>query len=103
MLVDLKASYVLESNRESGKGRYDILLVPKDVPAHPGIVIEFKSLDPPRGEKELADTAKAALEQIRSLSYAASLKARGVPEDRILTYGFAFKGKDVLVEGGKAC
>ena len=103
MLVDLKASYVLESNRESGKGRYDILLIPKDVPAHPGIVIEFKSLDPQRGEKELADTAKAALEQIRSLSYAASLKARGVPEDRILTYGFAFKGKDVLVEGGKAC
>ncbi len=103
MLVDLKASYVLESNRESGKGRYDILLIPKDVPAHPGIVIEFKSLDPQRGEKELADTAKAALEQIRSLSYAASLKARGVPEDRILTYGFAFKGKGVLVEGGNAC
>ncbi|MBO4295373.1 MAG: AAA family ATPase [Desulfovibrio sp.] len=103
MLVDLKASYALESNRESGKGRYDIMLIPKDASKHPGIVIEFKSLDPHRGEKELADTAKAALEQIRSLSYAASLTARGVPEDRILTFGFAFKGKDVLVEGGKAC
>ena len=57
----------------------------------------------PGAPDHLTDTAKAALEQIRSLSYAASLKARGVPEDRILTYGFAFQGKDVLVEGGKAC
>jgi hypothetical protein len=102
MLVDLKASYALESNRESGKGRYDIMLTPKDPALHPGIVIEFKSMDP-LGEKDLAGSARAALDQIRSLSYAASLTARGVPTDQILAYGFAFKGKEVLVEGGKAC
>ncbi len=102
MLVDLKASYALESNRESGKGRYDIMLTPKDPAQHPGIVIEFKSMDP-LGEKDLAGSAKAALDQIRSLSYVASLTARGVPADQILAYGFAFKGKEVLVEGGKAC
>ena len=101
LLVDLKERYVLESNRESGYGRYDVMLVPRSM-KDPGIVIEFKSITPEYGEKSLEDTVAAALEQIREKNYAAELSARGVPQDRIYAYGMAFQGKKVLVGGGRS-
>ena len=102
LLVDLKKRYALESNRESGFGRYDVMLIPLDKDKDPGIVIEFKTLNSARGEKELGDAAAAALEQIRERNYAAELLARGIPAERIHAYGIAFQGKSVLVAGGRA-
>ncbi len=99
LIVDLKKRYTIESNRESGFGRYDVMLFPlskKD----PGIVIEFKSIDYDAGEKELNDTVNAALKQIAEKHYATELVARGIPKNRIFTYGFAFRGKEVLIGGG---
>ena len=102
LLVDLKKRYALESNRESGFGRYDIMLIPLDKAADPGIIIEFKTLNSARGEKELGDAAAAALAQIREKNYAAALTVRGIPAERIYAYGIAFQDKEVLVAGGKA-
>ena len=99
LLVDLKGRFQLESNRESGWGRYDVMLIPL-TSQDPGIVIEFKALAEDEGERKLEDTARAALRQIAERQYAASLEARGVPRSRMLAYGFAFRGKDVLIAGG---
>lgn len=97
LMVELADKYVLTSNRESGFGRYDIMLEPKD----PGkmdnaIIIEFKVNNPKR-EKSLEETAKAALAQIEEKKYGEVLKARKIPEERIKKYGFAFRGKEVLI------
>ena len=99
LIVDLKERYAIESNRESGFGRYDVMLFPLNK-SDPGIVIEFKSIDYDEGENSLKDTAISALNQIEEKKYVAALEARGVPKERIFTYGFAFKGKEVLIEGG---
>ena len=99
LLVDLKGRFQLESNRESGWGRCDVMLIPLSA-QDPGIVIEFKSLAEDEGERKLEDTVRAALRQIADREYAAALEARGVPRSRLLAYGFAFKGKDVLIAGG---
>ena len=66
----------------------------------PGIVIEFKSIDYDAGEKELNDTVNAALKQIAEKHYTTELVARGIPKNRIFTYGIAFRGKEVLIGGG---
>ena len=64
-------------------------------PEDDGIILEFKVQD--RDEKELSDTVKAALQQIKEKNYEAVLTAKGVPEDKIRKYGFAFCGKEVLI------
>ena len=96
LLVDLADRYTLTSNRESGFGRYDVMLEPKDLEKDDGIIIEFKVQDKDE-EQELLDTVKAAVRQIEEKHYEAILLERGIVKDRIRKYGFAFCGKTVLI------
>ena len=100
LMVDQVDNYILNSNRESGYGRYDIMLEPIDKTneKYPGIVIEFKVINP-RKENSLEETVASALEQIEEKNYDAELIKRGVKEENIHHYGFAFKGKEVLIDG----
>ena len=98
LMVELADRYVLTSNRESGFGRYDVMLEPLDPQQDDGIVLEFKVFQPKR-EKSLEDTAAAALEQIREKKYGTALVAKGIPGEKIRNYGFAFRGKEVLIAG----
>ena len=96
LLVDKAKDYVVKSNRESGYGRYDVVMEPKDV-KNIAIIIEFKVFDARRGEKDLEDTAKNALQQIEDKRYDADLLAKGIPAERIYKYGFAFEGENCLI------
>lgn len=95
LLVDLRDRYSIQSNGESGYGRYDIMMVPKEE-KDPAIVIEFKVQDPEEEEK-LEDTVQAALRQIADRKYDAKLLSMGISEKRTRHYGFAFAGKKVLI------
>ena len=100
LIVDQTENYIITSNRESGYGRYDIMLEPIDKTneKYPGIVIEFKVINP-RKESSLEETVAVALKQIEEKNYDAELIKRGVKEENIHHYGFAFKGKEVLIDG----
>ena len=100
LMVDQVDNYILSSNRESGFGRYDIMLEPidKNNEKLPGIVIEFKVFNQKK-EDTLEETVKNALRQIKEKDYDAELIKRGVKEENIYHYGFAFKGKEVLIDG----
>ena len=95
LIVSLKDRYRIVSNRESGRGRYDIALYPKqeDLDA---FIMEFKVCDE-RTENSLEQTAENALRQIEEKNYEADLLAAGIPAARICKLGFAFQGKEVLV------
>ena len=95
LMVELSGQYIMKSNRESGFGRYDVILYPKDLQGD-GIIMEFK-VHKPKKEKNLPDTVRAALAQIEEKDYANELKLLGYTEDRIRKYGFAFRGKEVLI------
>ena len=100
LMVDQSENYIITSNRESGFGRYDIMLEPKDKKSqkYPGIVIEFKVINS-RKEKSLEETVAAALKQIENKDYDTELVKRGVKKEDIHHYGFAFEGKEVLIDG----
>ena len=98
LLVDTQDRYDLKSNRESGFGRYDVVLEPKDRTRDVAVILEFKVLSP-RKEKGLEETAQAALQQIKDRRYREELQQHGMKAECIREYGFAFEGKKVLIIG----
>jgi len=95
LIVQLKDKYYITSNRESGLGRYDVMLEPK-TEENDALIIEFKVFNEKK-EKTLEDTVEAALQQIEEKQYEAALISRGISKERIRKYGFAFEGKNVLI------
>lgn len=95
LIVELAGRYHITSNRESGFGRYDVILEPGRA-EDDAIILEFKVQDQ-EAEKELRDTVQAALNQIDEKKYASTLIQKGISGDRIRKYGFAFQGKTVLI------
>ena len=95
LMVELADRYRLVSNRESGFGRYDVMLIPR-VKESDGIILEFKIFNP-RREKSLEETVQNALDQIETKKYAQELLQQGIPEVQIRRYGVAFQGKTVLI------
>ena len=101
LIVDLSDRYIITSNRESGFGRYDVMLEPKGVRGEntPAIIMEFK-VHNPKSERDLQETVRAALIQINEKNYASAFVAKGIPKEHIREYGFAFEGKNVRIDGG---
>ena len=95
LIAELTKDYVVTSNRESGFGRYDVMIEPK-AKSCDAMILEFKVHDPD-DEKTIEDTVQAALAQIEEKQYETELIARGISPERIRKYGFAFEGKQVLI------
>ena len=98
LMIELADRYILTSNRESGFGRYDVMLEPRRS-EDAGMIMEFKVQDRAE-EKELSDTADAALKQIKEKAYDTILIEKGIAREKIRCYGFAFCGKRVLIKRG---
>ena len=96
LLVDLADRYHITSNRESGFGRYDVMMEPL-CEEDDAFVLEFKVFNK-RKESSLDDTVRAAKAQIEEKHYVSNLIARGISPEKIRKYGFAFKGKKVLID-----
>ena len=99
LLAENMREYEVTSNRESGFGRYDVMLVPR-MEGLPAAILEFKVFDQEDEENTLEDTSRNALKQIEEKQYEASLLCRGIPKEKILKYGFAFRDKECLIQKG---
>lgn len=95
LLVELRDQYEVRSNRESGYGRYDVMLIPRQK-NQLAFVLEFKVYDA-QEELKLEDTVQSALVQIEEKHYDTELIERGISKSKIRHYGFAFEGKKVLI------
>ncbi|HLP48670.1 MAG TPA: PD-(D/E)XK nuclease domain-containing protein, partial [Candidatus Kapabacteria bacterium] len=96
LLVWISGTHEIKSNRESGYGRYDIMIIPKDI-SKTGYIIEFKTVD--TDEKETEDMAiTAALNQIEEKKYETELIERGIQNRKKLA--IVFNGKEVHVKEG---
>ena len=93
--MDLADRYRITSNRESGFGRYDVMMEPME-DGMSAMILEFKVFHPAK-ERDLTDTVQSALRQIEEKQYDEELTARGISKDRIRHYGFAFTGKQILI------
>ena len=98
MVVDLADRYSIKSNRESGYGRYDVMIEPHDR-KEKAFLFEFKVLDRDSGEAALEDTAASALAQLEEKRYETELIEDGIAPENIRKYGFAFEGKRCLIKG----
>ncbi|MCL6590217.1 MAG: ATP-binding protein [Firmicutes bacterium] len=94
LLVNLANEYEVKSNRESGYGRYDVMVIPKDKDKA-GLIMEFKKVDPDEDE-DLEKATLAALEQIREKNYRQELLDRGIR--KIINVGIAFEGKELKIK-----
>ena len=99
LLVEQTGRYTIRSNRESGYGRYDVVMEPKDAQGT-AVIMEFKVFDTLDDENALEDTAENALKQIEEKQYDRELLDLNIPRERILKYGFAFRGKECLIRKG---
>ena len=95
LIVELAGKYRVTSTRESGFGRYDVMLEPLEK-TKDAFVLEFKVFNP-RKEKTLEDTVANALQQINEKDYDCELLSRGIQKENIFHYGLAFEGKKVLI------
>lgn len=95
LMADLSKDYIITSNRESGFGRYDVMMEPKDK-SKKAVIMEFKVYNP-RREANLLETVQSALIQIEEKQYETVLLAKGFKSEQIYKYGFAFEGKKVLI------
>ncbi|MDM8561498.1 AAA family ATPase [Candidatus Parabeggiatoa sp. HSG14] len=94
LLTSMTDRYQIRSNRESGYGRYDVLMIPL-MPSEPGFIFEFKKIDKP-DEKNAKEAMQSALAQIKKQQYAAELQEHGVK--KIWGIGVVVEGKKVWVE-----
>ena len=99
LMVELVDQYEVKSNRESGFGRYDVILKPRNIQKK-AMILEFKVFNSAR-EKSLEETVENALHQIKEKEYAAELLEAGIAEENIRMYGFAFEGKRVLIDSAE--
>ena len=99
LLAENTHDYLVKSNRESGYGRYDVVMEPKNSNGT-AVIMEFKVFDALDDESSLEDTAANAVKQIEEKKYGTELLEQGIPAERILKYGFAFKGKECLIRKG---
>lgn len=96
LMVGLEERFAVSSNKESGFGRYDVLLKPVDKEKDNAYIFEFK-VHKPGKEKSLEETVANALAQIKEKGYETELTAEGISPEHIRKYGFAFSGKKCLI------
>lgn len=98
MLTCLSGAYHVKSNRESGYGRFDVEVIPRDSERNPdAFILEFKVFSKKERDETIKDTARRARRQIDDNRYDAELIDYGIHPDRIRKYGFGFRGKEVVI------